>query len=1035
MSGQFFVGGMGISQPNTTGGTGIVTSVGATSPLQSSGGANPVISIIAGTAGDTIYRTVGGGWALQGIGTTGQVYTVAGGIPVWADLPASGVTTGTAPLQVVGDTVSIINGTTLGEILTWSVGSAAWVIASYANTILLEAPLIWESTGSGNKLRIKYPVAIPGTGGGSLLWYNEATDAWEYVVPGLAANGYILATQGQNNGPPLFVQPMSGIIVDTAAPTIKFGFPSQATGDITYFDGSVWTRRAIGNNGDVLQIAGGLPSWVAPIYPVTSVTGTLPITVTPTGSVYDVSWGFAGQATGDTIYFDGTDWQLIAPGADGDVFEIVSGIPAWVAPSGGGFVTSVTASGILRTTGTATAPDVSMVNGTNAGDIPIWDGSVWTIGPFSGLLTPVGSDIYGTYPDQIFVETLTGTTGTGRVLVPTTSYIAFSPTVALFGALRFEGDQKLTWSTSSIDTRALYVDTTQNLFLGDDTTSTVTISANTSISLRGWWVFTSAQADAYTPLHFKGSYEATTGQIQINGDGVIVWGTGGGDRNGLRMTSLGNNLFLGDYLNSGNRYYTGGDHDFECGSGNTVFSMSATLNVSIKDLKIDSTAHLLIPTGTTGSGVEATAGNIRFGAGASAYWNSATNTGTDIRLFQLDSSDNIIVGDGGNAGTLTLNATTDIHLATANTTRLLLTNTLATSSIPLAFGNNAATAGELRFQNNDEVHWRDAAGTGELIVLRADGSNAIHLGDSTSLTNSITRVAAGLVSGNSEVQIAPSLTTWQFTNTQSFARTSLAFIVASLNPAASGTIRFGVGDSLIYRNNAGTVDLEAVFCDPTDTLFLGATSVGNLGGTVLRSGGGSLKFAPNVIQTWELISSLSSTTVPIAFDAIPATAGTIRFSSGSSIYSRNSGNTADASLLTLGVGDFLQLGDLLNVANIELRALTQITPFAPIVGDGVSSAYSVHGVIDIDLAGSASVTVNAADSSNTMFNFSNLNALGTTVTFSCTPSARAWKLVRNPSAVAVLTAQFSTGTSVAVPSLSTCIVWGDGTNANVMRIA
>jgi len=43
-------------------------------------------------------------------------------------------------------------------------------------------------------------------------------------------------------------------------------------------------------------------------------------------------WEITNQATGDLIYFDGTDWVRLAKGSDGDVLTMVAGLPAWVTP-------------------------------------------------------------------------------------------------------------------------------------------------------------------------------------------------------------------------------------------------------------------------------------------------------------------------------------------------------------------------------------------------------------------------------------------------------------------------------------------------------------------------------------------------------------------------------------------------------------------------------------------------------------------------------------------------------------------------------
>lgn len=80
-----------------TGGGGTVTAVTATSPLSSSGGTAPDISLgtvpetkggtnqTTYTTGDTLYASGSNTLSKRAIGTTGQLLTVSGGVPTWAD--------------------------------------------------------------------------------------------------------------------------------------------------------------------------------------------------------------------------------------------------------------------------------------------------------------------------------------------------------------------------------------------------------------------------------------------------------------------------------------------------------------------------------------------------------------------------------------------------------------------------------------------------------------------------------------------------------------------------------------------------------------------------------------------------------------------------------------------------------------------------------------------------------------------------------------------------------------------------------------
>ena len=53
-------------------------------------------------------------------------------------------------------------------------------------------------------------------------------------------------------------------IANNAVDGTKIAMGSDATGDIMYYNGTDYARRAIGSNGDVLTVSGGVPTWAAP---------------------------------------------------------------------------------------------------------------------------------------------------------------------------------------------------------------------------------------------------------------------------------------------------------------------------------------------------------------------------------------------------------------------------------------------------------------------------------------------------------------------------------------------------------------------------------------------------------------------------------------------------------------------------------------------------------------------------------------------------------------------------------------------------
>lgn len=96
----------------------------------------------------------------------------------------------------------------------------------------------------------------------------------------------------------------------------------------------------------------------------------------------------ASEASGDVMYYDGTDWVRLAIGSDGEVLTLASGIPSWASAGsgGGGFLGENGAVGdsgdiirvneqILNTDNTMAGTD----NGSVTGPFSIASGTTLTI--------------------------------------------------------------------------------------------------------------------------------------------------------------------------------------------------------------------------------------------------------------------------------------------------------------------------------------------------------------------------------------------------------------------------------------------------------------------------------------------------------------------------------------------------------------------------------------------------------------------------------------------------------------------------------
>jgi hypothetical protein len=290
------------------------------------------------TTGDIIYASATNTLSKLPIGTTGQILSVAGGIPSWSSNSASTTLTNTTFTATAGQT-------------SFSVTYIPALLQGvYRNGVKLD-PTDYDSTSGssivlntganlGDNIQVQYFSGLS-----TVAAVNSITFGSTGLTPSTATSGdvTVAGTLGSGYG--------------------GTGFSTYATGDLVYASATnTLSKLTAGTNGYVLTLSGGVPTWAASSGGVTSfqtsLSGLTPSTSTTGAVTLAGTLGVASGGTGITSFGTGVATAL-GQNVTGSGGNVLSSSPTIASPT---FTSQSTFAA-----GTAALPAITTTGDTNTG--------------------------------------------------------------------------------------------------------------------------------------------------------------------------------------------------------------------------------------------------------------------------------------------------------------------------------------------------------------------------------------------------------------------------------------------------------------------------------------------------------------------------------------------------------------------------------------------------------------------------------------------------------------------------------------------